>query len=81
MKYIYYYLLNNNILEKYYNGSGQKVIAKSKLLEVKLPVPTVEIQKEIINYLDNINSVIENNNMLVELYKNNIKEILKQSYI
>ena len=25
VKYIYYYLLNNNILEKYYNGSGQKL--------------------------------------------------------
>lgn len=80
IKYIYYYLSSNNILDKYYIGSGQKVIAKSKLLNIEIPIQTQENEKSIIKYLDNIDDNISKNQELIKLYKENIKEILKQSY-
>jgi len=52
-KYIYYYLLNNvETLQKYYKGCNQKSITEDDLFKIKIPIPTLELQKHIIEYLD-----------------------------
>lgn len=52
-KYIYYYLLLNiPILEKYYKGANQKSIVEDDLFKIKIPIPPLERQQEIVKYLD-----------------------------
>jgi len=53
-KYIYYYLLNNiNILQKYFKGANQKSITEEDLFIIKIPIPSLEKQQEIITYCEN----------------------------
>lgn len=80
IKYIYCYLLNSKILESHYNGSSQKVISKTNLLNLQIPIPNLEIQKEIIEYMERIDNIIESNKNLITLYHYNIKEIMSQSF-
>lgn len=51
-KYIYYLLIINNDLKQLYRGAAQKVIAKSNLKELKIPIPPIEKQTEIVKYMD-----------------------------
>jgi hypothetical protein len=52
-KYIYYYLRNNiNILENGFIGANHKNISKEYIGKIKIPVPSLEKQKEIVEYLD-----------------------------
>ena len=53
IKYAYYYLNNNlNIMNKLYIGIGIKNISKTNIEGIKIPIPSLERQKEIIKYLD-----------------------------
>jgi type I restriction enzyme S subunit len=74
-KYVYYYLLNNkNIIEKYYKGLNQKSLSDDDLFNIKIPIPSIEIQNKIVEYLDMIyETVIKNNNEKIE----NIKKLNK----
>lgn len=54
LKYVYYCLLNiQNAIQGYYRGSGIQHPDMAAILRIKLPVPPLEIQKEIVNVLDN----------------------------
>ena len=53
IKYIYYYLYNNlNIMEKLYTGVAIKNISKTKIRSIKISIPPLEKQKEIVEYCD-----------------------------
>ena len=70
-KYIYYYLLNNiNILEEGFKGVTIKHISKEYIKNIKIPIPSLELQKEIVEYLDIVNKNIQSSN-------DKIKEIQK----
>jgi len=77
IRYIYYYLLNNNILGKYYNGSGQKVISKSKLLNLEIPVPSTEVQKETVESIEKFNNMIKSLESINEEHKKCINIYMK----
>ena len=52
-KYIYYLLSHNKgYITNLYQGTAQKVISKTNLKLVKVPIPSLERQQEIIKYLD-----------------------------
>jgi type I restriction-modification system DNA methylase subunit/restriction endonuclease S subunit len=52
-KYIYYLLSHNNdYLINLYQGTAQKVISKTNLKSIKIPIPSLERQQEIVKYLD-----------------------------
>ena len=52
-KYIYYYLSANiDILEKGFIGANHKNISHEYLENIKIPIPSLEKQKEIVSYLD-----------------------------
>jgi restriction endonuclease S subunit len=52
-KYVYYYLFHNiKLLQKYFKGANQKSIVEDDLFKIKIPIPTLEHQKEIVKYLD-----------------------------
>ena len=74
-------LHNKDYLTNLYQGTAQKVISKTNLKSLKIPVPSLEKQKEIVAYCDyNCNLIkqleneIENNKELAEQF---IKGIVK----
>lgn len=74
LKYIYYYLYNNiNIIQEHFNGSTIKHISKESIKTIKIPIPSLEKQKEIIEYLDFNNNLINNLNKEIENNKNQAK--------
>ena len=73
LKFLYYYLSRKNYYErceKYVGGTGQKEFSEKQLLKLKIRIPKLEEQKNIIKFLD----LISNRNKLI---KNNL-ELLKQ---
>jgi type I restriction-modification system DNA methylase subunit len=80
-KYIGYYLLNNqNIIYNCARGTAQKNLEMDIFKLIKIPIPSLERQKEIIEYCEyNYNLIkklendIENNKKQVKNFLNNIK--------
>lgn len=53
LKYIFYYLKNNiNILVKGFVGTGLKHISKDYIKNIKVPIPHLQKQREIVEQLD-----------------------------
>ncbi|MFK5938105.1 MAG: restriction endonuclease subunit S [Sulfurimonas sp.] len=53
-KYLYYYLLNNlDLISSFYRGSGIKHPSMADVLDIKIPIPSLKIQSEIVRVLDN----------------------------
>ena len=74
-KYIYYILkYNNTNLYNLYNGAAQKVISKTNLKTLKILIPSLSKQSELIAYLES------NDNLIKQLEKeiSNNKEQAKQ---
>ena len=72
-KYIYYYLLHNiPELEKYYKGCNQKSIVDDDLFKIKIPIPPLLQQEEIVKYL-------ESNDNLIKQLENEISNNKKQA--
>jgi type I restriction enzyme S subunit len=77
-EYLWYYL--DNIKQQIFNcgrGSAQKAIDIDEFKNIKIPIPSLEKQKEIVEYLDfnnnlidNLNKEIENNKKQGELFFN-----------
>ena len=78
IKYLYYLLKNNNeLIQKSYRGTAQKVISKTNLKLIKVPIPTIERQQEIVKNIEELN---DENTKLQEKIKENInktKQIMK----
>ena len=80
IKYIYYYLLKKQyyIEENYQKGCANKSLDVENFNLMKLPIPSIEKQKEMIEYLDfnenlisQLEKVIENNKKQIELFMDN----------
>lgn len=57
-KYLYYFLLSNiNVIESFYRGSGIKHPSMADILDICIPIPSIEIQSEIVRVLDNFTSL------------------------
>ena len=69
---MYYYLYHNiELLQKYYKGANQKSIVEEDLFKIKIPIPSLERQKEIVEYCEyndtlikQLEKEIENNKMI-----------------
>jgi type I restriction-modification system DNA methylase subunit len=71
-KYLYYLLSDNkNNLTNLYQGTAQKVISKTNLKSIKIPIPSLERQKEIVDYCEFNNNLI---NQLEKEIENNKKQ-------
>ncbi len=73
-RYLYYLLLNNNdLINNSYNGTAQKVISKTNLKLIKIPIINISKQKSIIEF----NEKKENDNKkLLEKINENNQEII-----
>jgi len=53
IKYAYYYLYHNlDMMKQLYTGVAIKNISKTNIKEIKIPIPPLERQQEIVKYLD-----------------------------
>jgi len=83
-KYIYYLLsYNKDYLTNLYKGTAQKVISKTNLKSIKLPIPSVKKQEEIINNIEKLNkknreleNEIEQNKLQAKIIMSSIKKII-----
>ena len=68
IKYIYYYLLNNKeyIEKTCEKGCANKSLDVENFNLMKIPIPSLEKQKEIVEYLDFNNNLINNFNKEIE---------------
>ena len=52
-KFLYYWMLSKNALvESFYRGSGIKHPSMKKVLEMKIPIPPLAVQEEVVKVLD-----------------------------
>jgi type I restriction enzyme S subunit len=82
IQYIYKYLLYNiEILANGFIGLGIKHVSKDFIKNISIPIPTLEVQQEIINKIDSVNSLIdhlENEfDKVKEDYNKNLKTIFQ----
>jgi len=79
-RYVYYYLkINMKIFDKYINGSAIPMITKYDYYNsIKIPIPLLEKQNEIVEYLDYNNEVINNLEKEIEFNKKKTDEFFKQ---
>lgn len=77
IKYIYYIMnyMYNEIL-KLYNGTAQKVISKTNLQTLQIPIPPLNKQRQIVSYCDNNNRKIEQLKLEIKQNKKLIKSYL-----
>ena len=74
IKYAYYYLYHNlDMMKQLYTGVAIKNISKTNIKGIKIPIPSLERQKEIVKYLDFIyeNANKTSNEKINELKKLN----------
>ncbi|MCA6079381.1 MAG: restriction endonuclease subunit S [Endomicrobium sp.] len=80
LKYVYYFLLDKNrLIESYFRGSGLKHPSMREILEIKIPVPAIEVQEEIVRILDTftqleseLESELELRTRQYEYYRNSL---------
>jgi type I restriction-modification system DNA methylase subunit/restriction endonuclease S subunit len=66
MKYVYYILSNNEKLDKLKTGVGIPNITKGTLENLKIPVPSIERQQEIVAYCESNDALIRQLEMEIE---------------
>jgi len=72
--FLYHCLKNDiNILNAGFRGVGLKHLSKEYLKQIKIPLPPIEVQKEIVNELDNYQKIIDGAKQVVESYKPTIE--------
>ena len=72
-KFIEFYL-NKISLEPYITGSAQPKINQSALNSIKVPNPSMEIQKEIVKRIEEEKKIIEGNKKFIEIYTQKIQD-------
>ena len=77
--YIYYYLksIQNNIY-KLQTGSAQPGVNKEDIANLKIKIPSLEKQREIVEYLDNNTEIIKNLEKEIEYNKKIAEDLFKQ---
>ncbi|MFA6320216.1 MAG: restriction endonuclease subunit S, partial [archaeon] len=73
-KFLYYYLKNNlDVLKAGFRGAGLKHLSKEYLKEIQIPLPPIEVQKEIVKEFDGYQNIIDGAKQVVDNYKPTIK--------
>lgn len=78
INYLYYILTSGSFQsekDKYSSGATQKAINNTNLKKIKIPVPSLEIQKQIVNILDKAQEIIDKRKEQIKLLDNLIESI------
>lgn len=77
-KWIFLNLMNSNFIEHGINNftgtSGLRRVPKNYILNYKIPLPSLEIQDEIINNYEQEKLIIDGNKKLIEIYSKKIED-------
>lgn len=69
-KYIYYYLKYNiEILEKGFVGANHKNISKEYISNLQIPIPSLQLQNDIVEYLDFLHDLNTEHEETIKKYK------------
>ena len=68
IKYIYYYLhsINNILTEKFLKGCANKSLDIENFNKMKIPIPLLNKQEIIVEYLDNLTEIIDDNKKKID---------------
>jgi len=80
IKYIYYYLLEKQeyIEENYQLGCANKSLDVEEFNEMKIPIPSIEVQKEIVQILDDMNDRMNYDIKHIQLLQSINKDIINE---
>ena len=82
--YFLSYILQSNHYQKLLNSSAvgvaQKGIYLKELSQIKVPVPKLSIQNQIVDQINNELTVVENNKKLIQLMENKISNKINSLY-
>jgi restriction endonuclease S subunit len=84
LKYAYYYLANNlDIMGDLYKGANGDIkhISKSSIKGIKIPVPSLEKQNEIVEYCENIASSITQLQADIQEKREQMSHYIRNEYI
>lgn len=76
-KYLYYWMMTqSDIIDSFYRGSGLKHPSMKDVLDMKIPVPPIEVQNEIVRILDNFTELTAELTARKKQYEYYRKELL-----
>jgi len=79
VKYVYYYLSNNiEVLQKGFVGVGLQHISKKYIRNIKIPIPSLDRQKEIVEYCGNNDTLIKQLEKEIENNKRQAKQFIME---
>ena len=56
-KYLFYILNRNEQLLRYDNGVDQTNLKKNDILSIRIPIPSMDVQKQIVEVLDRFDAI------------------------
>ncbi len=77
IEYVYLYILSPNFMQEikdFYNRARMPKINKEQLYSVKIPLPPLSIQQEIVSQVEAEQEIVNANKKLIEIYKKKIKD-------
>ena len=78
LKYAYYYLYHNlDMMKQLYTGVAIKNISKTNIEQIKIPVPSIERQKEIVEYCEYNDKLIKNLEKEIENNKKQAQQFIR----
>ncbi len=67
LKYVYFILSNKlDLIESGFQGQGLKNVSKKHLKNIRIPLPTLEIQKQIVEELDDYQKIVSGAQQVVD---------------
>ena len=67
-----------NNLNKYAKVGGQPSISQSTVLELKIPLPPIETQKEIVAKIEEEQKLVDSNKQLIEIFEKKVKDKISE---
>lgn len=77
-KYVYYFMKYNCVsrLQNNAKGSIQSNISSAEVMDIEIPIPSLELQQQIVDILDADFAIINANKKLIEMYETRKKNII-----
>ena len=79
-EFLFLQLNRNEQLLKYDNGQSQTNLRKEDILSIKLFIPPLSVQEEIVREIENIQKMIQENKKLIEIFEGKIREVIGKVY-
>ena len=74
LKYVYLIILNNlDLIEKGFQGQGLKNVSKKHLQSIKIPLPPLEIQEQVVEQIEGYQKIIDGIQQAVSAWKPRIE--------